>query len=106
MGLLRKQLIDNLGLTAARAVLTRFGYAHGWRTAEAIEHGFPWDSDDEWQRAGGWLHTLQGLVRVEPAHLGSGHGPKPIALRSGRTATRPSSTCCTWGAPTRRCAGR
>ncbi|HET9274610.1 MAG TPA: XylR N-terminal domain-containing protein, partial [Gemmatimonadales bacterium] len=30
MGLLRRELIESLGLTAARAVLTRFGYAHGW----------------------------------------------------------------------------
>jgi two-component system response regulator HydG len=80
MGLLRRELIDTLGLTAARAVLTRFGYAHGWRTAEALEHGFPWDSEDEWKRAGGWLHTLQGLVRVEPATWDPAQGPKPIAL--------------------------
>ena len=80
MGLLRKQLIDTLGLTAARAVLTRFGYAHGWRTAEALEHGLPWDSPEEWKQAGGWLHTLQGLVRVEPATWDPAHGPKPIAF--------------------------
>ena len=80
MGLLRKQLIETLGLTAARAVLTRFGYAHGWRTAEALEHGLPWDSDEEWKQAGGWLHTLQGLVRVEPATWDPAHGPKPIAF--------------------------
>ncbi len=80
MGLLRRELIDTLGVTAARAVLTRFGYAHGWRTAEALEHGFPWDSDEEWKRAGGWLHTLQGLVRAEPAPWDPAQGPKPIAL--------------------------
>ena len=80
MGLLRRELIDTLGFTAARAVLTRFGYAHGWRTADSLEHGFPWDSDDDWKRAGGWLHTLQGQVRVEPATWDPGLGPKPIAL--------------------------
>ena len=67
LGLLRRELIETLGLTGARAILTRFGYAHGWRTAEALRDGFPWDSEDEWRKAGGWLHTLQGLVRVEPA---------------------------------------
>mgnify|MGYP003352374607 CR=1 FL=1 len=67
LGLLRRELIDTIGLTGARAVLTRFGYAHGWRTAEALRDGFPWDSEDEWRKAGGRLHTLQGLVRVEPA---------------------------------------
>jgi len=80
MGLLRRELIDTLGVTGARAVLTRFGYAHGWRTAETLEHGLPWDSEEEWKRAGGWLHTLQGQVRVEPASWDSSRGPKPIAV--------------------------
>jgi len=78
MGLLRRELIETLGLTGARALLTRFGYAHGWRTAETLRHAFPWDSEDEWRKAGGWLHTLQGLVRVDPTALDAGPGPKPI----------------------------
>ena len=40
LGLLRKQLIDTVGFSGARAVLTRFGYAHGWRTAEAMRDAF------------------------------------------------------------------
>src|SRR5499426_3964150 len=47
LGLLRKELIDMLGMTVARSVLTRFGYAH------------------EWRAAGARLHTIQGLVRAE-----------------------------------------
>src|SRR5262245_11762060 len=65
LGLLRKELIETLGTTAARAVLTRFGYAHGWRVAEMLRKGFPWDSEDEWRAAGARLHTIQGLVRAE-----------------------------------------
>ena len=30
MGLLRKYLVENFGLTATRTVLTQFGFAHGW----------------------------------------------------------------------------
>ena len=44
MGLLRRELVDRLGETAARSVLTRFGFAHGWRTAEAMRDDLPWDS--------------------------------------------------------------
>jgi len=33
MGLLRKYLVENFGVTAARTVLTQFGFAHGWRMA-------------------------------------------------------------------------
>ncbi|MDY7225429.1 sigma-54-dependent Fis family transcriptional regulator [Hyalangium rubrum] len=68
LGLLRKQLIDTLGLAGARALLTRFGYALGRRTAETLKDSFPWDSPDEWRRAGGRLHRLQGLVIFEPIH--------------------------------------
>src|SRR6516225_1976645 len=65
LGLLRKELIETLGVTAARVVLTRFGYAHGWRVAETLRKGFPWDNEDEWRAAGARLHTIQGLVRAE-----------------------------------------
>jgi DNA-binding NtrC family response regulator len=68
LGLLRRELIQTLGTTAARAVLTRFGYAHGWRVAETLRKGFPWDSEDEWRVAGARLHTIQGLVRAEITH--------------------------------------
>lgn len=65
LGLLRKELIESLGPTAARGVLTRFGFAHGWRTAEALETAYPWTDPSEWRRAGGRLHALQGLVIVQ-----------------------------------------
>ena len=79
LGLLRRELIETLGLAGARAILTRFGYAHGWRAAETLRSALPWDSDDDWRHAGGHLHTLQGLVRVESAEA-QAHppGPKPI----------------------------
>ena len=65
MGLLRKYLVENFGLTAARTVLTQFGFAHGWRMAEAMGDEFTWDSDEEWLRAGLRIHTLEGFFRVE-----------------------------------------
>ena len=49
LGLLRRELIETLGTTVARTVLTRFGYAHGWRVAEMLRQGFPWDSEEEWR---------------------------------------------------------
>ncbi|HBP22354.1 MAG TPA: sigma-54-dependent Fis family transcriptional regulator, partial [Planctomycetes bacterium] len=78
LGLLRKELIDTLGLSGARGVLTRFGFAHGWRTAETLRRAFPWDDAGEWRRAGGRLHTLQGLVIVEGLP-GQGEGGRPFA---------------------------
>ncbi len=79
LGLLRRELIETLGLAGARAILTRFGYAHGWRTADTLRSGLPWDSEDEWRQAGGRLHTLQGLVRVEsPGPASEPGGAKAI----------------------------
>jgi two-component system, NtrC family, response regulator HydG len=67
MGLLRKYLAENFGLAAARAVLTQFGFAHGWRLAEAVQAEFQWNSAEDWRRAGTRIHALEGLFRVEPA---------------------------------------
>ncbi len=66
MGLLRKQLVDTFGQTAARAVFTRFAFAHGWRMAEALCSGYAWDRHEDWRNAGGLIHRLQGLIRIAP----------------------------------------
>jgi len=65
MGLLRKYLVENFGLNAARTVLTQFGFAHGWRMAEAMHTEIKWRSDEEWRLAGTRIHALEGLFRVE-----------------------------------------
>jgi two-component system, NtrC family, response regulator HydG len=83
LGILRRQLIDILGTAGARGVLTRFGYAHGWRTAEGLKSAFPWDDASEWQEAGGRLHTLQGLVVVEASPT-EGSDPEHLAEATWR----------------------
>jgi two-component system response regulator HydG len=65
MGLLRKYLVENFGSTAARTVLTQFGFAHGWRMAEAMQGQFAWESPEDRRRAGTRIHTLAGLFRLE-----------------------------------------
>src|SRR4026209_2754045 len=37
VGVLRKYLVDNFGYNAAGGGLTQFGFAHGWRMAEAMD---------------------------------------------------------------------
>jgi two-component system response regulator HydG len=66
MGLLRQYLVENFGLTAGRAVLTQFGFAHGWRMAAAMQREFEWANNEEWRRAGPYIHTLAGLFRTQP----------------------------------------
>src|SRR5512133_2442447 len=72
MGLLRSYLVENFGLTAARTVLTQFGFAHGWRMAEAMQTEFKWATPEEWQHAGTRIHALEGLFQVVP---GAGEDP-------------------------------
>jgi DNA-binding NtrC family response regulator len=74
MGLLRKYLVENFGLTAARTVLTQFGFAHGWRMAEAMRSEFKWENDAEWRRAGNRIYTLGGMFGV------TGEAKDPLSL--------------------------
>ncbi len=68
MGVLRQYLIQNFGLTAARAVLTQFGFAHGWRMAKAIGKEFNWANNEQWRLAGPRIHTLGGLFLTQPGN--------------------------------------
>ncbi len=70
MGLLRKYLVENFGLTAARTVLTQFGFAHGFRMAEAMKSEFTWDNNQDWLSAGTRINSLEGLFRVESGGMG------------------------------------
>ncbi len=76
LGLLRKELIETLSLAAARGVLYRFGWAHGFRTAEAMKGAFDWDRPEEWINAGGRLHRLKGLVTFRPVPREPGTAPR------------------------------
>ena len=78
LGLLRSQLVRSFGREGARAVLTRFGFSHGWRMAEAMKSAIPWDDEREWRVAGGRLHRLHGMVTFE-AVKHSTHSPPPFA---------------------------
>src|SRR5579864_2189368 len=70
-GLLRKELVDTFGVLVARGILSRFGYIHGRRMAEAMRTQFHWDSDADWHRAGARIYSLQGLFVLDPATRGS-----------------------------------
>ncbi|HZE97748.1 MAG TPA: sigma-54-dependent Fis family transcriptional regulator [Planctomycetota bacterium] len=70
-GLLRKELIDTFGVRVARGILSRFGYVHGRRMAEAMRTQFKWDTDEDWRRAGARIYSLQGLFRLEAGGPGS-----------------------------------
>ncbi|KAB7627380.1 sigma-54-dependent Fis family transcriptional regulator [Alkalilimnicola sp. S0819] len=66
---LRKELVESLGLDRARGVLTRMGYASGQRDAQMCRRMIPNASDEELMHLGPALHSLEGVVEVEPAEL-------------------------------------
>ena len=68
-GLLRKELIDTLGLDAARRLMLRFGYADGYHDAVSLRDRSHWASPLEGVRAGVVLHRLEGIVRGEIINL-------------------------------------
>jgi len=68
-GLLRKELIDSLGMDRARGLLTRMGYASGVRDAELARIRSQECSDAEAFMVGPQLHTLEGIVQVTPVRL-------------------------------------
>ncbi len=67
--LLRKELIDSLGIDRARGLLTRMGYASGLRDAELARTRSQDCSDAEAFMTGPKLHTLEGIVQVTPVRL-------------------------------------
>jgi DNA-binding NtrC family response regulator len=65
MGLLRKELIDTLGLETARRVAIRFGFADGYHDAVNLRERSSWSDPVEGIRAGAVLQTLEGIVRTD-----------------------------------------
>ena len=69
MGLLRKELIDTLGIDTARRLFLRFGYADGYHDAVNLRSRLSWADPVEGLRVGATLHTLEGIVRSVPLRL-------------------------------------
>jgi DNA-binding NtrC family response regulator len=83
MGLMRKELIDTLGVETARCLFLRFGYADGYHDAVSLRDRSRWTTPLDGLRAGIVLHGLEGIVRAEIEKLehdaASGHFEEEIA---------------------------
>nr|WP_240648111.1 sigma-54-dependent Fis family transcriptional regulator [Pararobbsia silviterrae] len=69
IGAMRRELIESLGLEAARGLLTRMGYNSGARDAELARRVRPDNSVMEMFSVGPQLHMLEGITAVEPVRL-------------------------------------
>jgi DNA-binding NtrC family response regulator len=64
MGLLRKELIDTLGIDTARRLLVRFGFADGYHDAVSLRDRSAGVDRIEALRTGTVVHSLEGIVHV------------------------------------------
>ncbi len=69
MGALRSELIESLGVNKARALLTRMGYVSGAQDAELAAKLRPGADFFDVFSVGPQLHSLEGIVSVEPVRL-------------------------------------
>ncbi|MGE7544541.1 XylR N-terminal domain-containing protein [Sporosarcina newyorkensis] len=69
LGILRSDLITTLGYERAKGFLMRYGWSCGYKAAETLESQYEWKSLKELIFAGPAMHTLEGVVTVEPDYL-------------------------------------
>ena len=65
LGVLRRELIESLGLDQARGLLTRMGYFAGARDAAMARKVRPHKSPQDMFAVGPQLHALEGIVQVD-----------------------------------------
>lgn len=69
LGILRSDLINALGFERAKGFLMRYGWTCGYKAGESMEDKYEWKSKEELLLAGPTMHTLEGIVTVEPDSL-------------------------------------
>lgn len=65
LGMLRKDLIDTLGMDRAKGFLIRYGWSCGFQAYSSIKKQFQWDEDQEGIFTGPIIHTLTGFALNE-----------------------------------------
>lgn len=66
LGILRRDLIDTIGEERTKGFLMRYGWACGYRDGGTMEEKYAWESKKELLLSGPALHTLEGIVTVDP----------------------------------------
>ncbi len=69
IGLLRQNLINELGMEKARAFFLRFGYENGFTDFMQMKVGYEFDSEMDLLASGPVIHTWEGIVQATPKEL-------------------------------------
>lgn len=68
-GVLRKDLIDTLGIQRAKRFLIRYGWNCGKHEARMLKNLVEWESELDWLVAGSQMHQIGGRVLSYPEHF-------------------------------------
>jgi two-component system, NtrC family, response regulator HydG len=69
LGALRSELMETLGISRTRGILTRMGFESGRRDAEMARRLVPNASADELLKMGPALHALEGVAQIVPLRM-------------------------------------
>ena len=69
IGLLRQNLIEELGMQRARAFFLRFGFQNGYSDFMQMKVNYEFDSEIELLASGPVIHTWEGIVRAQPGQI-------------------------------------
>ncbi len=69
IGLLREDLIKELGMEKARAFFLRFGYQNGFSDFMQMKINYTFDSEMDLLASGPVIHTWEGIVHARPTEI-------------------------------------
>ncbi len=69
IGLLRQELIHELGLEKARAFFLRFGYQNGYADFMQMKVNYTFENEMELLASGPVIHTWEGIVQATPREI-------------------------------------
>ena len=69
IGLLRQNLIDEIGFEKARDFFLKFGYQHGYSDFMQMKINYSFSSEIELLASGPVIHTWEGIVSAQPMEI-------------------------------------
>ncbi|MHB8983737.1 MAG: XylR N-terminal domain-containing protein [Carboxydocellales bacterium] len=69
IGLLRQNLVKELGMAKARELFLKFGYQHGYSDFMQMKINYTFDTEMDLLASGPVIHTWEGVVQATPKEL-------------------------------------
>ncbi len=70
IGLLRQDLVGDLGLIGARRLFLRFGFQHGFSDFMQMKMAHEFDTEMDLLASGPVIHSWEGIVQASPSQIG------------------------------------